>query len=82
MAIAGSGGWIPSSGLVIRAGKLLPVGYTQNKPRNIVLPLDEAAEALRSNPRAIVQIDVRDGGIWQLRKALYESGHIQSMEAA
>ncbi len=36
MAHAGSGGWIPSSEVILRNGSIQLIGITQNAPRDIV----------------------------------------------
>ena len=62
MAISGSGGWFPSQAYSLNwRGELERVGYTQNRPRESVLSVEEAATKLLNEPDAIVAIDVRDG---------------------
>lgn len=59
MAISGSGGWVPSQGYTLNWRKELErVGYTQNKPREAVLSVEEAAAKLLSEPGVVVHIDV------------------------
>lgn len=39
MAVAGSGGWIPSTAVTITNDRITPVGITQNKPRHLIYSL-------------------------------------------
>ena len=69
MAVAGSGGWIPSNRVIARAGRLDFIGgYTQNKPRQVVDDLPTALAKLLAGESA--QIDVRHEFQSQLRAVL------------
>jgi hypothetical protein len=68
MAIAGSGGWIPSNYARLRNGQLEFTGITQNKPRYILPPLDEAARLLLAGET--VTVDMRYQATSQLRALL------------
>lgn len=60
MAVAGSGGWVPSCGYIYRFGRLERVGITQNKPTSCLQFATEAAAMLLEDGDRIVQIDVRN----------------------
>lgn len=68
MAIAGSGGWIPSCRVVKRGGGLVATGIVQNKPANLIFS-DEAKDAYGTLSEALVrlqggqpiQVDMRNG---------------------
>lgn len=64
MAVSGSGGWVPSARCLYENGELITVGYTQNKPPDIVYstldkckPLSEAVEKLRGGEA--IEVDMR-----------------------
>ena len=50
MAVAGGGGWVPSSAVLYRDGKLHAHGYTQLKPRNYVYSNIEKRRAVTTDP--------------------------------
>lgn len=57
MAISGSGGWIPSKGVMLKDGHLVWQGLCQNKPKSIVeQDLEVAAERLIREPKKIIQV--------------------------
>ena len=73
MAIAGSGGWIPSCRVIKRNGGLVATGIVQNKPANLIFSdlakdaagtLGEGLVVLRSGRP--VQVDLRDGQFLRL----------------
>ena len=69
MAIAGSGGWIPSNRIRLQNGEIVFTAMTQNKPKGVLVnDVDEAARLLRAGEA--VTVDVRDGFMSQLREAL------------
>lgn len=58
MAVAGSGGWIPSNRMAVRGGRLEVIGgYTQNKPKSVVDDLENATALLLDGKSA--QVDMR-----------------------
>lgn len=66
MAIAGSGGWVPSNWARLRNGRLEFVAITQNKPKELIVPLDEAVDRLQRGE--VVTVDAR----WAYQQALRE----------
>jgi hypothetical protein len=79
MAISGAGGWTPSTGATIRNRTLVLDATTQNKPPAIVVDdMSLAADLLRHDPAAHIQVDVRGGNISRLRAFLEASGHIDA----
>lgn len=69
MAIAGSGGWIPSNAVKLVDGHFWFCGITQNKPRGICnnAPADVARRLLAGET---VTIDVRYEFTQQVRRLL------------
>jgi hypothetical protein len=62
MAIAGSGGWIPSVRVVVRTRKLILCGYMHNVPPEVVfMPLQAAAHFV-DKPDAYIYVAVKDEG--------------------
>ena len=57
MAIAGSGGWKPSNIAVLKKGRIEYIAITQNKPPELITPLEEAVERLLAGE--LVTVDVR-----------------------
>lgn len=75
MAVAGSGGWIPSTEVCIKNGELLQPGYTQNTPRDVVqIDMSLAAAQLRRNPTELIRVDAKK--VYLLKNYLLRSGHI------
>ena len=68
MAVAGSGGWIPSNLAILRNGRVEFVTITQNKPRELVTDVTDAAERLRRGE--YVTVDVRYPYMSELRELL------------
>lgn len=82
MAVAGSGGWVPSCRVVVREGALVATGHVTNKPAEIVYSdeekraygtLADACDRLaRKEP---IQVDMTNGqfiklvGMWAERTA-------------
>lgn len=58
MAVAGSGGWVPSNRVRLRAGRLVFLELTQNKP-STVLVRDPKEVARRLLAGESVMIDIR-----------------------
>ncbi|GIV81821.1 MAG: hypothetical protein KatS3mg051_1175 [Anaerolineae bacterium] len=56
MAIAGSGGWVPSRLVYMRNGRLLCLGYQHNVPREAVRDYDQAVELLRAGQAVRVEV--------------------------
>ncbi|GIV81710.1 MAG: hypothetical protein KatS3mg051_1064 [Anaerolineae bacterium] len=56
MAIAGSGGWVPSRLVYMRNGRLLCLGYQHNVPREAVCDYSQAAELLRAGEAVRVEV--------------------------
>lgn len=80
MAISGAGGWTPSFGVAVRSRKLQTVGYTQNKPPQIVFMPKEVLEKLLEEPDAIIQLDAHYPNFLQLTKLLLEKGLIDDSQ--
>jgi hypothetical protein len=59
MAVAGSGGWIPSALFVYRNGKIKQIGLAHNTPKIFVSKPEAAARIMFSGKPA--RIDVRAG---------------------
>jgi hypothetical protein len=55
MAVSGSGS--PSFGVILNRRRLQSVGYTQNKPKEVILSAEEVFECLKLQPMQIVQLD-------------------------
>jgi hypothetical protein len=69
MAVAGSGGWIPSALYALRRGELVQITIAQNAPSYLVADAPTAAERLRQGE--ITRIDVRGGRtLAEIRKRL------------
>lgn len=80
MAIAGSGGFVPSNGVYIRNRRLRFLPITQNKPKN-VLAFDMAvvADRLAENPDLSVQIPMSAENTLELVRILREKGLIDGL---
>lgn len=68
MAVAGSGGWIPSAIYTYRDGRLVQISIMQNTPKDFVLSPQEATDRFRVGLPA--RIDVRGAGTLNQVKAL------------
>ncbi len=73
MAIAGSGGWVPSCTIIVRNGGLVAQGHVTNKPPNVVYSasergargsLGDAVAVLRTGES--VQLDMSGGQFLKL----------------
>lgn len=81
MAVSGSGGWIPSRGVWVRDRTLHIHSMAQNKPRDIVHGIADAALILAEQaPGTVVQVDTRNGNIPALWRALRDAGLVDGME--
>lgn len=72
MAIAGSGGWKPSNIAVLKQGRIELVAITQNKPPELITPLEEAVERLLAGE--LVTVDVRWPYMSVLREMIKAAG--------
>lgn len=70
MAIAGSGGWIPSNQIRLRDGQLQFCSITQNKPSS-VCESDPATAARRLLAGETVTMDIRYPFVTQVRYYLF-----------
>lgn len=66
MAIAGAGGWKPSNLARLRNGQIEFIAITQNKPPELIVPLEEASARLLAGE--LVTVDVRWGYMSALRE--------------
>lgn len=72
MAIAGAGGWKPSNLARLRNGQIEFIAITQNKPPELIVPLEEASARLLAGE--LVTVDVRWGYMSALREMVKAAG--------
>ena len=78
MAVSGAGGWVPSTQVRIRNGRLVAAGYTQNVPPAIVqMDMSVAADTLRAKPDKLIRVDAKS--VYRLVEYLKRSGHIEGI---
>lgn len=62
MAIAGSGGWIPSVRVCIRHRTLKQAQIAHNVPQEACWMPEQAAAKFIDDPHAYIYVSIRDGG--------------------
>ena len=72
MAVSGSGGWVPSATFIYRNKRLVRIGIVQNKPKEVLVSLEDAAKSLfGSDGNKIVTVDIRRTNHLELVDMLY-----------
>lgn len=86
MAIAGTGGWVPSCRVVVRDGGVVATGIVQNKPPELVFS-DENRRAYGSLADGIerlalrqpIQVDMTDGQFLRLVELWRERTRVRAL---